>query len=149
MLGYLRADKPGAIDPTPDGWYDTGDIVDIDAQGFITIKGRAKRFAKIAGEMVSLAAVEALASAAWPAAEHAVVAIPDGRKGERLVMLTTEPNAQRETMLKQARTRGATEMSVPTAFLRVDKLPLLGTGKIDYVGAKALALAAFTTADAA
>jgi acyl-[acyl-carrier-protein]-phospholipid O-acyltransferase/long-chain-fatty-acid--[acyl-carrier-protein] ligase len=149
MLGYLRADKPGAIDPTPDGWYDTGDIVEIDAQGFITIKGRAKRFAKIAGEMVSLAAVETLASAAWPAAEHAVVAIPDGRKGERLVMLTTEPNAQREALLKQARTRGATELSVPTAFLRVDKLPLLGTGKIDYVGAKALALASFTTADAA
>ena len=58
MLGYLKADNPGVIEPPPEGWHDTGDIVTIDAQGFVTIKGRAKRFAKIGGEMISLAAVE-------------------------------------------------------------------------------------------
>ena len=83
MLGHLKADRPGVIVPTTDGWYDTGDIVAIDAEGFITIKGRAKRFAKIAGEMVSLTVVETLAWSAWPGGEHAVVAIPDSRKGEK------------------------------------------------------------------
>ncbi len=66
MLGYLRADNPGVLEPPPEGWHDTGDIVTIDEQGFITIKGRAKRFAKIGGEMISLAAVEMLAADLWP-----------------------------------------------------------------------------------
>jgi len=143
MLGYLRAENPGVIEPTPDGWHDTGDIVAIDAEGFITIKGRAKRFAKIAGEMISLTAVEALASIVWPDADHAVVAIPDGRKGERLALLTTAQNANRDPLLKEARAKGATELSVPNAILRLERLPLLGSGKIDYVGATAMAREAF------
>jgi len=134
------------LEPTPGGWHDTGDIVSIDAEGFITIKGRAKRFAKIAGEMVSLTVVEALANAAWPAADHAVVSIPDGRKGERLVLLTTEPNAAREPLAREARVKGVTELCVPAAFLPVERLPLLGTGKIDYVSAAAMAQAAFAAA---
>jgi acyl-[acyl-carrier-protein]-phospholipid O-acyltransferase/long-chain-fatty-acid--[acyl-carrier-protein] ligase len=141
MLGYLRADAPGKIEPTPDGWYDTGDIVAIDDEGFITIKGRAKRFAKIAGEMVSLSAVETMAAAVWPNAQCAVVTAPDARKGERLVLLTTEVAAERGPLLKHAREIGATELSVPTVFLTVDKLPTLGTGKVDYVGATELARA--------
>ena len=68
MLGYLRAEKPGVLEPPTDGWYDTGDIVDIDADGFVTIKGRAKRFAKVAGEMVPLGAVEDFVAKVWP--EH-------------------------------------------------------------------------------
>ena len=84
MLGYLKADKPGVLEPPPEGWHDTGDIVTIDEQGFVTIKGRAKRFAKVGGEMISLAAVEALAAELWPDAPSAVAAVPDARKGERL-----------------------------------------------------------------
>ena len=90
MLGYLRAEAPGVLQPPPDGWYDTGDIVTIDAAGFVTIKGRAKRFAKIGGEMVSLAAAEALADAVWKDAVHAVVTVPDARKGEKLLLVTTQ-----------------------------------------------------------
>src|SRR5258708_38199057 len=85
MLGYLRAENPGVLEPPPEGWYDTGDIVTVDAAGFITIKGRAKRFAKIAGEMVSLSAVESIAAAHWPQAISVAVSLPDARKGERVV----------------------------------------------------------------
>ena len=95
MLGYLRADKPGVLEPPPDGWHDTGDIVTIDEQGFITIKGRAKRFAKVGGEMVSLAAVEMLAADLWPDNMTAVAAVPDPRKGERLIMVTDKHGATR------------------------------------------------------
>ena len=139
MLGYYRAENPGVLEPPPGGWHDTGDIVAFDAQGFITIKGRAKRFAKIAGEMVSLAASEALAAAVWPQAQSIVVALPDVRKGERLVLMTTEKDAARDALLRQARASGAPELSVPTTILVLDKLPLLGTGKTDYVSALAMA----------
>ena len=149
MLGYLRAENPGVLEPLADGWHDTGDIVAIDAEGFMSIKGRAKRFAKIGGEMVSLAAVEAMAFARWPQAQSAVVSIPDPRKGERLVLVTTQPDATREAMLKQARAGGASELGVPADILVVDKLPLLGTGKTDYVEAAALAKARFAKAEAA
>ena len=96
MLGYLRAENPGVLEPPPEGWHDTGDIVTIDAQGFITIKGRAKRFAKIGGEMISLAAVETIAGELWPDALSAVASVPDMRKGERLVLVTQKPGATRE-----------------------------------------------------
>ena len=139
MLGYLKADNPGVIEPPPGGWHDTGDIVTIDAEGFIAIKGRAKRFAKIAGEMISLSAVEALAAALWPQAQSLVVTVPDARKGERLVLITTERDATRDAVLKQAKAVGATELSAPTHVIVVDKLPLLGTGKVDYVAASSMA----------
>ena len=93
MLGYLRAENPGVLEPPPDGWHDTGDIVTIDEQGFITIKGRAKRFAKIGGEMISLAAVETLAGELWPDALSAVATVPDARKGERLILVTQKKDA--------------------------------------------------------
>jgi acyl-[acyl-carrier-protein]-phospholipid O-acyltransferase/long-chain-fatty-acid--[acyl-carrier-protein] ligase len=139
MLGYYRAENPGVLEAPAGGWHDTGDIVAIDAQGFITIKGRAKRFAKIGGEMVSLAAVEALATEVCPGAALVVVALPDARKGERLVLITTDAAMKRDALIRHARARGAAELMVPAEVLLVSSLPLLGTGKPDYVAATALA----------
>jgi acyl-[acyl-carrier-protein]-phospholipid O-acyltransferase/long-chain-fatty-acid--[acyl-carrier-protein] ligase len=138
MLGYLRAEKPGVLEPLSDGWHDTGDIVTIDAAGFITIKGRAKRFAKIAGEMVSLSVVEAMAAALWPQANSVAVSLPDQRKGERIVLLTTQKDADRAAMQRQVKASGASELAVPADIRVVDKVPLLGSGKTDYVAATAL-----------
>ena len=118
---------------------DTGDVVAIDAQGFITIKGRAKRFAKIGGEMVSLAAIEALAGEAFPSTPLLVVSLPDARKGERLVLLTTDGAVERDALVRRARAHGAADVMVPADVLIVGSLPLLGSGKPDYVAATALA----------
>ena len=131
MLGYLRADNPGVLEPPHEGWYDTGDIVAIDEQGYIAIKGRAKRFAKIGGEMISLAAVEALAMELWPNYNSAVVAMPDARKGERLVLVTDKHTATRADFQAYARSRHASELMSPAEVIVVDKLPLLGSGKPD------------------
>ncbi|MFI4997461.1 MAG: AMP-binding protein, partial [Hyphomicrobiales bacterium] len=132
MLGYLRAEKPGVIEPPIEGWHDTGDIVAIDGKGFIAIRGRAKRFAKVGGEMVSLSAVEALASELWPKAETAVIAVPDPRKGERLILVTTQQDAARDAVIRETRNKGASEMMTPAEVMVVDKLPVLATGKADY-----------------
>ncbi|MFN5453332.1 acyl-[ACP]--phospholipid O-acyltransferase [Bradyrhizobium sp.] len=150
MLGYVRAENPGVLEALPEGWHDTGDIVTIDPQGFITIKGRAKRFAKIAGEMVSLTVVEQIATTLWPQAASVAVSIPDQRKGERIVLITTQKDAERAAMQRQAKAQGAPELAVPAVVMVVDKIPLLGSGKTDYVGAKAIAEeAAKETAQAA
>ena len=133
MLGYYRADNPGELERTPMGWHDTGDIVTLDELQFVTIKGRAKRFAKIAGEMVSLAAVEQICADLWPENAPAVVSVPDARKGERLVMLTTKLGASRAEVLTWMKARHATELMVPADVITVDALPLLGSGKTDYV----------------
>jgi acyl-[acyl-carrier-protein]-phospholipid O-acyltransferase/long-chain-fatty-acid--[acyl-carrier-protein] ligase len=135
MLGYYRAESPGVLEPPAGGWHDTGDIVTIDPQGYITIRGRAKRFAKIAGEMVSLSAIEALAAELWPQAISVVVSEPDARKGERLVLMTQEPKATREAFQRHARSRGATDLMVPAEVMAGAAIPLLGSGKPDYVAA--------------
>lgn len=132
MLGYLLADQPGKIIPAPEQWHDTGDIVKIDTQGYITILGRAKRFAKIGGEMVSLTAVELYITALWPNHMHAVVTIPDPRKGEQLILLTNNSQAKRDELVAYARQQGINELSVPKKIVFLEKLPLLATGKIDY-----------------
>jgi acyl-[acyl-carrier-protein]-phospholipid O-acyltransferase/long-chain-fatty-acid--[acyl-carrier-protein] ligase len=131
MIGYLRAENPGVIEPPADGWHDTGDIVSIDAQGFITIKGRVKRFAKVGGEMVSLAAVEALAGELWPDALSGATTIPDLRKGERLILVTTFKTPSRSDFIAFARSKGASEMMIPAEFIVLEKMPLLGSGKVD------------------
>jgi acyl-[acyl-carrier-protein]-phospholipid O-acyltransferase/long-chain-fatty-acid--[acyl-carrier-protein] ligase len=134
MLGYLRVENPGVLEPPTEGWHDTGDIVTIDRDGYVTIKGRAKRFAKIGGEMVSLAAVETLAGELWPDAMSAVAAVPDQRKGERLVLVTQKSGATRAALQAYAKQRGAADLMVPADVFVVDKVPVLGSGKLDYVG---------------
>jgi acyl-[acyl-carrier-protein]-phospholipid O-acyltransferase/long-chain-fatty-acid--[acyl-carrier-protein] ligase len=147
MSGYLLNSAPGVLVPPKsshgDGWYDTGDIVTFDADGYITIRGRAKRFAKIAGEMVSLTAVETLASKTWPNALHAVVAIPDAQKGEQLILLTTQSPIERSVLLERAKRDGIGEINVPKKFIPLKQIPLLATGKTDYVAALALATQQF------
>jgi acyl-[acyl-carrier-protein]-phospholipid O-acyltransferase/long-chain-fatty-acid--[acyl-carrier-protein] ligase len=142
MLGYLLNAQPGVLVPPQSsqgsGWYDTGDIVSIDAEGFVTIRGRAKRFAKIGGEMISLTAVEALAGKVWSDAQHAVVTLPDAQKGEQLVLVTTQTDAARAALSEQARKDGIGELNVPRRIIAVKQMPLLGTGKVDYNGVQAL-----------
>lgn len=138
MAGYLLSDAPGIIRPPEDGWHDTGDIVTIDERRVITIRGRAKRFAKIGGEMISLAAVEALASGLWPQAQHVVVSLPDERKGEQLVLVTDEADADRSALLAYAQAEGLPELWVPRALLVVASIPVSGTGKIDLQATRAL-----------
>jgi len=134
MLGYYRADNPGILEPPPDGWYDTGDIVDIDEDEYVTILGRAKRFAKIAGEMVSLTSVESMVQAVYPEGQHAVLSIPDKRKGEQLILVTTQEGADRKDLSAHAAQNGITELSVPKTILTIDKMMVLGSGKTDYAG---------------
>lgn len=136
MLGYLRDSAPGKIEPPKalgrDGWYETGDMVHVDENRYVTILGRLKRFAKVGGEMVSLPAVESLASGCWPEAESAVVALPDARKGEQLVLFTTEAKATKEAFRTHARAKGASELMLPRHISVIDKLPTLATGKVNY-----------------
>ncbi len=138
MLGYLRAENPGVLEMPHEGWHDTGDIVTIDDQGFIAIKGRAKRFAKVGGEMISLSAVEMLAADLWPDALSAAVNVPDTRKGERILLYTQQKDGNRGDFIAFARARHASDMMVPAEVIVMEKLPLLGSGKVDYVSLTAL-----------
>ena len=132
MKGYIRPERPGEIQPLEEGWHDTGDIVSIDEEGYYVIRGRLKRFAKIGGEMVSLNVVENCASAIWPDNLHAAAIIPDKKRGEQIVLLTDHPDPDRGELLRWAQTHGVPEISVPKKVISVPKLPVLGTGKMDY-----------------
>lgn len=132
MLGYLRASSPGVLDKPENGWHDTGDIVAIDEDNCIRIKGRVKRFAKIGGEMVSLAVVENCASAIWPDNMHAAATLPDPRKGEQIVLLSDTQDCNRAEILAWAQNHGVPELAVPKRIFYVDEIPVLGTGKLDY-----------------
>ncbi len=135
MRGYIRAEHPGTLEPAQ-AWYDTGDIVEIDTEGYIHIKGRAKRFAKIGGEMVSLALAEELAATYWPDAAHAAIAMNDDRKGEHIILFTESAALTREQLLSRAQEAHLPEISVPKKIIHMEKLLRLGSGKIDYVGLK-------------
>lgn len=140
MSGYLRFENPGVLQPPAspagDGWYETGDVVEVSDEGFVKIVGRVKRFAKVAGEMVSLEAVEKLAASASPTAAHAASTQPDPARGETILLFSTDPALNREQLQAAARSSGWPEIAVPRRIITVDALPLLGTGKIDYVTLK-------------
>jgi acyl-[acyl-carrier-protein]-phospholipid O-acyltransferase/long-chain-fatty-acid--[acyl-carrier-protein] ligase len=144
MRGYLKIDNPGILQPPKDGWYDTGDVVDIDAEGYVVIKGRLKRFAKVGGEMISLVAVEAQVARLWPGYTHAVVGLPDAKKGERLILVTDYQEAQRDALVAFARKEKTADIAIPKVILKQTALPILSAGKLDYVGIRNLAIAAIT-----
>ena len=134
MLGYLLADNPGML-VLPEsiygkGWHDTGDIVNVDNEGFISIRGRSKRFAKVGGEMISLTAVEQLAINAWPDADHAAISIVDAKKGEQIILVTTKKQAVISDLI--AASPGISNISIPKKILIVDSIPVMATGKINY-----------------
>lgn len=141
MLGYLLHDNPGVLIPPESiygkGWYDTGDIVHIDEDGFISIRGRSKRFAKVSGEMVSLTAIEQLAANAWPMGLHAAISVPDSKKGEQVVLLTTQKQAS-ISQLSEA-SPGIAAILLPKKILVVDAIPIMATGKINYPAVTELA----------
>jgi acyl-[acyl-carrier-protein]-phospholipid O-acyltransferase/long-chain-fatty-acid--[acyl-carrier-protein] ligase len=141
MMGYMSSDRPGELVPLESGWHDSGDVVAVDREGFIQIRGRTKRFAKIAGEMVSLGAVEMLVQSLWPEDHHAVVSVPDKRRGERIVLVTTAEAADPNALRQFGKQMGAAELMVPGDIVKIAEMPLLGTGKTDYTSARRIAMA--------
>jgi acyl-[acyl-carrier-protein]-phospholipid O-acyltransferase/long-chain-fatty-acid--[acyl-carrier-protein] ligase len=143
MSGYLRYEAPGKLEPPAssyrEGWYDTGDVVEVDADGYVTILGRVKRFAKVAGEMVSLEVVELMATAASPQRAHAASAVASERRGEVVVLFTEDRQLRREQLQAAARERGLPEVAIPRVIVAMEKIPRLGSGKFDYVTLKQLA----------
>jgi acyl-[acyl-carrier-protein]-phospholipid O-acyltransferase / long-chain-fatty-acid--[acyl-carrier-protein] ligase len=139
MQGYYLYDQPGKLIPPPDGWYDTGDVVEVDAEGFIHIKGRVKRFAKVAGEMVSLELVEKIANTAAPEHQHAATTQSNANRGENIVLYTTDAALKREDLQVVAKNLGAPEIAIARKIVLVEAIPLLGTGKTDYVTLKQMA----------
>ncbi len=148
MNGYLLPGNDGEVIPPQTergkGWYDTGDIVTIDDEGFITIRDRAKRFAKLGGEMVSLTTVEELAMSTWPEYQHAAISIADKKKGEQIILITTYQDAERQSIVETCRGLGMSEMNVPRKIETTGELPVTGTGKIDYRGITATYLKSLT-----
>ncbi|MDH5553209.1 MAG: bifunctional 2-acylglycerophosphoethanolamine acyltransferase/acyl-ACP synthetase, partial [Nitrosomonas sp.] len=105
----------------------------IDGAGYITICGRVKRFAKIGGEMVSLTAVEATIYHVWSHHTHAVVQIPDTKKGEQLVLVTTYPNAKRSDIVQYVLQHQIDKLNIPKTILTIHEMPVLPTGKTNYL----------------
>ena len=143
MLGYYRYEQPGVLQApksaTGAGWYDTGDVVDIDADGFVIVLGRVMRFAKIAGEMVALETVERLAAHAAPGYKHAAMVEVIAGSGESTLLFTTDPNLSRAVLQRSAKLLGSQELAVARRIVHVKELPLLGSGKTDYVTLQTLA----------
>lgn len=143
MLGYIMPDNPGVLVPLKDGWYHTGDVVDIDEIGFVYIKDRIKRFAKIGGEMVSLNAVSEMVCNAYAGDgeyQYGVVATPHESKGEQIVLATNNPNVTQEKLHNYIKQNGMSELYLPRVVLYMEKLPVFGTGKMDNVTLKRLVM---------
>ena len=129
MQGYLNSNA----DENNDDWYDTQDIVNIDDEGFITIVDRFKRFAKIAGEMISLTSIENHIIACWATSQHAIISQPHESRGEQLILITTQPKANRKELLQYAKSNGLAEIMIPKIIIPIDEIPTLGSGKVNYV----------------
>jgi acyl-[acyl-carrier-protein]-phospholipid O-acyltransferase/long-chain-fatty-acid--[acyl-carrier-protein] ligase len=146
MLGYLLSTSAGVLQPTESiygkGWYDTGDIVHVDDDGFLSIRGRSKRFAKVGGEMVSLTVVEQLAMKAWENANHAAISLPDIKKGEQIILITTQKQATVSELSRSS--TGVTAINLPKKILFIDAIPVMTTGKTDYVALTKWAIAQTT-----
>ena len=142
MLGYYRYQNPGVIEAPKssvgEGWYETGDVVDIDHDGLVSISGRVKRFAKIAGEMVSLDMIEHVAREASPDFHHAAVLNVKDFGGETTVLFTTDSRLTRGRLLEAAKQLGTHDLSVARRLVPINELPLLASGKIDYVTLRTL-----------
>ncbi len=140
MMGYIMPDNPGVLVPLKDGWYHTGDVVEIDEIGFVYIKDRIKRFAKIGGEMVSLHAVDEMVHKAYessgPEFSYGVVSIPHESKGEQIVLVTNNRDVTQDGLHNYIRTNGMSELYLPRVILYHDKLPVFATGKADNVTLK-------------
>lgn len=133
MKGYVLHGK-GFI--PAEEWYDCGDVIELDEDGYIRIVARLKRFAKIAGEMVSLNLVEQLAGRCFQDDSMAAVSIPDTRKGEKIILYTTHPDAKIYILKEYLQGQGFLPLLVPSKIQHVKSLPLLGSGKVDYVTLK-------------
>ena len=136
MSGYLREERPGVLEPPESsmgrGWYNTGDVVEQDEEGFLYVVGRVKRFAKIAGEMIGLEAIEKVIALAAPQYSHAITTWQDASKGESLILFTTDPTLDRDFLLRTFKAAGLQELAMPRRIVNAESLPLLGTGKTDY-----------------
>ena len=130
MDGYLLYER--GFQPQ-EGWFATGDVVAVDAAGFVTIQARLKRFAKIAGEMINLQVVEEAAAICFAGGVNAVIATADGRKGERILLFSTAKTAERSRIRDYLLQQGHSGLYAPAEVIRMEKLPLLGSGKPDYV----------------
>ncbi|CAM2742943.1 fused 2-acylglycerophospho-ethanolamine acyl transferase; acyl-acyl carrier protein synthetase [Legionella steigerwaltii] len=133
MKGYLSSEKPGMLITPENGWHDTGDIVTMNDEKFITIAGRAKRFAKIAGEMVSLTAVEGVAASIWPELLHAAVSKKSPKKGETIILYSEASHADKASFVKKIKELDYSELLIPHQIFPGSKIPVLPSGKIDYV----------------
>lgn len=136
MKGYLNPDANAQFQALG-GWYDTGDIAQVDADGYVTVLGRLKRFAKVSGEMISLTAVEDALAGAFTAnyglrCTLAVVALPDAEKGEKLVALANEPRLQLADVRAAVRAKGLSNLCAPRELRYVHAIPKLGSGKVDH-----------------
>lgn len=143
MLGHCFKEAPGLVQPCQSalgpGWYDTGDVAQVDEEGFVVIQGRMRRFAKIAGEMVSLDHIEQIARTASPSHFHAAVLAVEEYGGETTVLFTTDPALDRITLQRTARILGSRDLAVAREVVKVRELPMLRTGKTDYTGLAQLA----------
>ena len=144
MMGYIFSDNPGVLVPLQDGWYHTGDVVSIDEIGFVYIKDRIKRFAKIGGEMVSLNAVDNMVRQAYDGMfdkdgnpfNYGVVSVPHESKGEQIVLVTNNKSVTQEGIHSFIKNNGISELYLPRVILFKEKLPVFATGKADNVTLK-------------